>query len=56
MVAEKNKKIKSLISESLKIANDLCYDEKTKAAIRNAETEGDIQRAMISGRNRKEYM
>ena len=52
MRANSSKDFNKIIKNALDMANDLCYDEKCKAAIRNAKNETQIENIMISARRR----
>lgn len=53
MRANSSKDFNKIIKNALDMANDLCYDEQCKAAIRNAKNETQIENIMISARRRR---
>ena len=46
------KNLNKLIKEAIDMANDLCYDDKCKRDLRNAQNETQITNIMISARRR----
>ena len=46
------KNINKLIKDALNMANDLCYDDKCKDDLRNAQNEIQIENILIAARRR----